>query len=154
MARLADFHADARGQLGGQAQPRAENFQDERIARANQFDAAAHADAERFEALGVLVVGRDAAHHGANVRREFIQSHGGNRLFNDCHNDDKIRLPAGKSNYPLPAVDARREANTLFSRQNPIRRRAGRLPAVCVLLSADCVGRAVSPLTAARGKPE
>ena len=100
MAGLADFHAHARGQLGGQAEPRAENFQDERIARADQFHAAAHADAERFEALRVLVVGFNAAHNGADARRQFIEPHGGGRLFNGCHNDDKISFPACKSNLP------------------------------------------------------
>ena len=106
MAGLADFHADARGQFGGDAQPRAENFQDERIARADEFHAPAHADAERFQAVGVLVVGGDAAHDGADARRQFIEPHRGGRLVNNCHNDDKISFPPGKSNPPRAAVDA------------------------------------------------
>ena len=106
MAGLADFHVDARGQFGGDAQPRAENFQDERIAGADQFHAAAHADAERFQALRVLVIGGDAAHHGADARRQFIEPHRGDRLFNSCHNDDKISFPMRKSNPARGAAES------------------------------------------------
>ena len=105
MAGLADFHADAGRQFGGQAQPGAENFQDERIAGADEFHAATHANTQRFQTVGVLVVGLDAAHDGAEARRQFIEPHRGDRLSNSCHNDDKISFPASKSNSPRTAVD-------------------------------------------------
>ena len=97
MAGLADFHPDAPGQLGGDPEPRAEDFQNERIARADELHAAAQADAERLEALRVLVVGRHAAHHGANVRRQFVEPHQRGGMVNRCHREDKISFPAGKS---------------------------------------------------------
>ena len=105
MAGLADFHADARSQLGRQAQPRTKNFQDERIARADEFHAAADTNTKRFEAVRVLVAGLNTAHNGADARRQFIEPHGGGKLVNGCHNDDKISLPAGKSNPPLAVFD-------------------------------------------------
>ena len=106
MAGLADFHADARRQLGGDAEPRAKNFQNERIAGADEFDAATDTDAESFQAIRVLVVRGDAAHDGADARRQLIKPHRGDRLGNSCHNEDKISLPLPKSNPVLPAVDA------------------------------------------------
>jgi hypothetical protein len=105
MAGLADFHMNAAGETGRQAQPRAEYFQDERIAHADEFNAAAQADPERFEALGVLVVGLDAAHDGTNVRRQFIKPHQGGGLFKSCHSDGKISFPPGKSTVPRGPVD-------------------------------------------------
>jgi len=121
MAGLADFHRDARGEFGGQPEARAENFQDERIAGADEFQPAANADAERLEPLRVLVVGRDAAHHGADARRQFIQPDERNGLCISCHNENKIILPANQS--------------------KSIRRRAAELLAVCGLLSAICTAQ-------------
>ena len=106
MAGLADFHRDAPGEFSGQAQPGTEDFQDERIARADQFHAAAHAHAERLEALGILVVRLDAAHDGADARWQLIKPHRGGWLFNSCHNDDKISFPLRKSNPHRAVVDA------------------------------------------------
>ena len=70
MAGLADFHLHVGGERGGHAQPRAEHFQDERVADADQFHAAAKAHAQRLEALHFLVVGRDL--------RTTAQTRGGN----------------------------------------------------------------------------
>ena len=81
MAGLADFDADARGELGGQAEPRAEHFQDDRVAGADEFHAAAQAHAQRLEALRFLVVGLDAAHDGADARRQLIEPHRGEQAF-------------------------------------------------------------------------
>ena len=106
MAGLADFHADARREFGGNAQPRAENLQDERIARPDELHASAHANPHGLKTLRVLVISADAAHHGADARRQFIEPHGGGGLVNGCHNDDKISFPAFKSNGPPPEVDA------------------------------------------------
>ena len=78
MARLANFHMDAGSKFGGDAEPGAKNFQDERIARTDEFDAAAQTNTQCFQAFCVLVVGRNAAHHGADVRRQGIQADEGN----------------------------------------------------------------------------
>lgn len=110
MAGLADFHADARRELGGNAQPGAENFQDERIARPDEFHAAAHADAERLEPVGVLIVHLDAAHDGADARRQFIEPHGRGGLVNGCHNAGKLSFPAAMSNARPEGIDAGRTA--------------------------------------------
>ncbi len=123
MAGLADFHRDARGEFGGQAEARAEDFQDKRIANADEFKASADADAERLEPLRVLVVGRDAAHHGADARRQFVQPDERNGLCIGCHNENKIILPAIQS--------------------KSIRRRGPGLLAICGLLSAACDNRQV-----------
>ncbi len=106
MAGLADFHRDASRQFGGKTEPGTEDFQNERIAGTDQFHAAAHAHAQRFEALCVLVVSFDTAHDGADARWQLIEPHWGGRLFNSCHNHDKISCPAGKSNPPHGVVDA------------------------------------------------
>ena len=107
MAGLANFDADARGERGGQAEPRAEHFEDDRVAGADEFHAAAQAHAHRLEALHFLVVGLDAAHDGADMRRQLIKPHRGGRLFNSCHNDDKISFPAGKSISRRERVDVK-----------------------------------------------
>jgi hypothetical protein len=120
MAGLADFDHDAHGEFGGQTEARAEDFQDERIANADEFKAATDADAERFEPLRVLVLGRDAAHHGTDARRQFVQPDERNGLCFGCHNENKIILPANPS--------------------KSIRRRGPGLLAVCGLLSAACGG--------------
>ena len=111
MAGLADFHLDAGGEFGGDAEPRAEDFQDERIAGADELHAAAEADAERLEPLRVLVVGGDAAHHGADARRQGIEADERNGLFNSCHSDDKISFPACKSTTPRGVLDAAGQRN-------------------------------------------
>jgi len=72
MAGLADLHADAGGQFRRQAELRAKNAKDERIAAPDQLDAAAHAHAEHLEALHLLVVGFDAPHDGADTRRQLV----------------------------------------------------------------------------------
>ena len=73
MAGLADFHRHAHGEFGGETEARAENFQDKRIAGADEFQTAAHANPERFQPLRVFVVGRDATHHGADTGGQFVQ---------------------------------------------------------------------------------
>ena len=110
MAGQADFHADARRKLGRNAQPRAKNFQDERIACPNEFNAAADADAECLEPVRILIVHFDAAHDGTDMRRQFIKPHGGGGLVNGCHNACKISFPAAKSNARPEGIDAGRTA--------------------------------------------
>jgi len=73
MARLADLHLHIGRERGGKAQPRAEHFEDQRVADLDQLHAAAETDAERLEPLHLLVVGRDPADDGADPRREQIQ---------------------------------------------------------------------------------
>ena len=97
MAGLADFHRHTRSEFGRQPKARAEDFQDERIAHADEFHATPHADAERLEPVRVLIVGHDAAHHGADARRQLIQPDDRNGLCIGCHNENKIILPAIQS---------------------------------------------------------
>ena len=78
MAGLADLHPDACGERGGQAEPRAEHAEDQRIAALYQLDAASHAHTEHLEALRFRVVGFDAPHDGANARRQRVEA---NQLF-------------------------------------------------------------------------
>jgi hypothetical protein len=73
MIRLADFHLHMAGQGGGQAQARTKNFQDQRVAALDEFDAAAQTHTKSFEALHFLVINRDFADHGADMRRELVQ---------------------------------------------------------------------------------
>ena len=108
MAGLADFDADARGEFGGQAELRAKNAKDERIAAPDQLDPAAHAHAKHLEALHFLVVGFDAPHDGANARRQLVQA--GQRLRGMvycCHSLSKISFPAAMSNSPRGQVDGK-----------------------------------------------
>jgi hypothetical protein len=112
MAGSADFHLYPGGQFGGNTQPRAEDLQDERVARAGDLHAAPHTNAQRLEALGFFVIGGDAAYHGAGSRRQFVQSHGGNRLFNRSHNNDKINVLKSMSNSTQATVDAKKACLT------------------------------------------
>ena len=73
MVRQTDFHPHMGRERGGHTQPRAENFEDERVTGFDQLDAAAEADAERFEPLHLLIVGLDVADDRADPRRELIQ---------------------------------------------------------------------------------
>ena len=130
MAGLADFHADARREFGGHAQPGAEYLQDERIARPDELHAATHANPHGFETLRVLVIGADAAHDGADARGQFIKPHGGGGLVNGCHNDNKISFPAFKSNATPTEVDAggmRALFSTRTSYQSQPKATAGKL---------------------------
>ena len=116
MPGLADFHADAGGQFGGQAKLRAENSEDERIAAPDEFDAAAHTNPKHLEPLHFLVVGFDASHDGANARRQLVQASQRFRgMVSCCHSLSKISFPAAMSNSPRERVDAnfprRRDAN-------------------------------------------
>jgi hypothetical protein len=105
MAGLADFDLDALGQLGGKAEAGTENFQDERIAAADDLQPATEADAQRLETLRFLVIRADAPHHGANAGRQFIQTNQRNRLSNGCHDKNKIGFPAVKSITPPTRLD-------------------------------------------------
>jgi hypothetical protein len=78
MIRLADFDVDMSRKVGGNSQPRAENFEDERVARLDQFHAPTETDAERFEPLHFLIVRLDIADDRTNTRRELIQPDEGN----------------------------------------------------------------------------
>ena len=73
MVRLADFNLHMGREPGGHSQPRTENFEDQRVTALDEFDAAAKTDPERFEALHFLIVNRDLADDGADMRRELIQ---------------------------------------------------------------------------------
>ena len=107
MAGLADLDADAGGKFGGKAELRAEYAKDERIAAPDQLDAAAHTDAEHFEALHFLVFGFDAPHDGANARRQLVQASQRLRgMVYCCHSLSKISFPAAMSNPPRGPVDA------------------------------------------------
>jgi hypothetical protein len=108
MAGLADFDADAGGELGGQAKLRPENAEDEWIAAPDQFDPAAHTHPKHLEALHFLVVGFYAPHDGANARRQLVEA--GQRLRGMvycCHSLSKISFPAAMSNSPRLSVDAK-----------------------------------------------
>ena len=103
MAGLADFHRDARGKFGGQTEARTKNFQDERIPGANQFQPTTNANTERLEPLRVFIVGHDAAHHGADARRQCVQPDERNGLCISCHNLNKIVFPAIQCKVYPPA---------------------------------------------------
>ena len=114
MPGLANFHADAGGEFGGEAELRAKNSEDERIAAPDQLNAAAHAHAEHLEALHFLVVGFYAPHDGANARRQLVQA--GQRIramVYCCHSLCKISLPAAMSIFARGRVDA--NENGFFS---------------------------------------
>jgi len=96
MVGRTDLDTHASGEFCREAEAGTEDFQDERIAGAHQFHAAAHADAERLEAQRILVVRGDLAHHGANARGEFIQAHEWRGLFSGCHNGERIKLNCWK----------------------------------------------------------
>lgn len=70
----ADFNAHARGERRGQPKPRAKNFENQRVAGANQFHAASGANAERFQPLCVFIVRFDVADDSANARRQIGQA--------------------------------------------------------------------------------
>ena len=78
MVRLAHFNLHMGGERGGHAQPGAEHYEDQRVARFHQFHAAAETDAQRFETLHFLVVGFNVADDRTNARRELIQPDKGN----------------------------------------------------------------------------
>ena len=73
MIRQADFDLHIRRKRGGQSQPRAKNFEDQRVAHFDQLHATAEADAQCFEALHLLIIGRDAPDNSTDARRELIQ---------------------------------------------------------------------------------
>ena len=101
MVWLADFHLDMRGQPGGQPEAGTENFEDQRVAALDEFDAAAEADAEGFEALHLFIVGLDVADDRADPRRELIQPDKlESGLACGCHSDSKISWPEEKSMNP------------------------------------------------------
>jgi hypothetical protein len=101
MIRLADFHLDVGSETGGNAQPGAENFQDQRVAAFDEFDAAAQADTQRFEALHFLIVRLNVTDDRADPRRELVQPDEFDfGLASGCHSGSKISWPAGKSMNP------------------------------------------------------
>ena len=89
MAGLEDLHRHAAGQLGVQPEPRAKHLEDERIADADQFHPAAHADPECLEPLRVFVLRLHAAHHRADAQGQQIQPDQRNRFGNGRHNKAK-----------------------------------------------------------------
>lgn len=93
MVRRTDFNPHARGKFGGQAEARTKNFEDERIAGAHHLDATSEADAKRLEAICVLVIGADLAHHSANARGEFIKPHGGRSWARGVHDGENSVMP-------------------------------------------------------------
>ena len=93
MAWLADFNRDPPSQFGGHAKSRAKHAQDQRVAGANQFHAAAHADTQRLQTLRIFVVRLDAAHDGADLWGQFIKPHHVGGMVNNCHSNDKISFP-------------------------------------------------------------
>lgn len=106
MTGLADFHLHIGRERSGDAQPRAENFEDERIAELDQLNAPAEADTKRFEALHLLVVGRDCADDGADARREQIQPDESRLgVISGCHNVVKLNCPTSKSTQAHRQVD-------------------------------------------------
>jgi len=136
VAGLADFHLNAPGKLGGNAEPGTEDFQDERIARANEFDTTPQANPKCFQALRILVVGGDAAHDGTDVRRQGVEPHQGGGMVSGCHSDDKISVPPRKSTTPRAALDA---ASLTFSCRKILADGAGtrcRTVAICCRLIA------------------
>jgi hypothetical protein len=76
----ANLQPHARGERGGQANARAENLYDERVAGFDDLNLAPDAKAERFEALNLLAIGLYAANNGTSSRRKFIQP----RLADNC----------------------------------------------------------------------
>jgi hypothetical protein len=101
MSRLADFHLHVAGEGGGDAQPRTEHFEDQRVAALDQLHAAAQAHTQRLEALHLLVVNRDFADDGTNTRRELVQpDESVCGLACGCHSDGKINWLDGKSMNP------------------------------------------------------
>ena len=140
MAGLADFHLHVGRERGGNAQPRAENFQDERVAHFDQFHAAAKAHAKRLEALHFLVVGRDLADDGADTRRKQIQpDESGCGLISGSHNLVKINCPTRKSTRVHRQADASKR-NLFFIRLQDNRHPAIGLPVACDFLSVNCGG--------------
>jgi len=138
MARLADFHLHVGRERGGDAQPRAKNFQDERVARFDQLHAAAEAHAERFEALHLLVVGRDLADDGADAWREQIQpDESGCGLISGSHNAVKINCPIRKSTRGHGQVDTIKRNGFSIRRQDNRHSAAG-LPVACGFVSVNC----------------
>ena len=108
MAGLADLDADAGGERCGQAELRAKNAKDERIAGPDQLDTAANAHSEHLEALHFLVGGLDAPHDGANTRRQLVQAGQCLRgMVYCCHSLSKISLPTVMSNSPRGRVDVK-----------------------------------------------
>ena len=97
MAGLADFHPHPLGQIRRDAEARTKDLQDQRITHADQLHAPPQTDTQRLEPLRVLVIGIDLPHHGADARRQFVKPHGGGRLYDGCHTDNKIGLMPRKS---------------------------------------------------------
>lgn len=71
--RTGFFELHARGERGRQADARAENLDDERVARFDDFNLAPDAKPRRLEALDFLAVGFNAADNRARLRRKFVQ---------------------------------------------------------------------------------
>ena len=135
MVGRTNFHAHTRRKFGGEAEARAENFHDERIAHAHEFHPATDADAERLEPLRVLVAGLDTAHHGANARGEFIKPHTGGWLAGGIHNAGKLSCPRRKSIAP-PVSGALRSQDSREPESN-----GSNFPAMvtaCDLLAVNC----------------
>ena len=140
MVRLADLHLHIRRKRGGYPQPRAENFEDQRVANFDQFHAPAEAHAECLQALHLLVVGRDLPDDGADARREQIQpDESGRGLISGSHNDVKLNFPTRKSTRGQRRVDASRR-NVVFIRLKYNRFAATKLPVACHFLSVNCGG--------------
>lgn len=74
MIRRAYFDKHAGCQRRRQTQARPENFKNQWIANANEFHAPSNADTQRFQTVGVIVIGLDIADHGAHARSELIEA--------------------------------------------------------------------------------
>jgi len=138
MARLADFDLHIGRERGGDSEPRAENFENERVAELDQFHAPAKAHAERLETLHLLVVGRDLADDGADARREQVQpDESGRGLISGSHNAVKVNCPTRKSTRGRRRVDAAWR-NVFFIRWQDSRWMTAGLPVTCGFLSVNC----------------
>src|SRR5271170_7021681 len=73
MVGFADFEPDARAERGGNAEARAENADDERVAGLDDFDLPPDANAERLKPLDFFAAGLDAADNRARSRRKLVQ---------------------------------------------------------------------------------
>ena len=101
MIRLADFHLHIGREGGGNAQSRAKNFENQRVATFDELDPAAQTDAQRFETKHLLIISFDVADDRADTRRELIQTDECSfDLASGCHSDSKISWPHEKSMNP------------------------------------------------------
>jgi cysteine desulfurase len=106
MAGLANLDPNTVGERSGQAELRAKNPQYDRVAAADQFDAATDTHPQHLEPLHLLVVGFNAPHDGADARRQFVQaSQGFGGMVIYCHCLCKINFPVALSNHPRMLVD-------------------------------------------------